>query len=77
MTRELEQYAREVLAVLQGVHQTPNDEGLPNYFKFHWKEYVLTNFTCIYIAWTEELIIIPCTATEALAVCDNICVLFI
>ena len=28
MTRELEQSAREVLAVLQAVHQTPNDEGL-------------------------------------------------
>ena len=34
MTRDLEQCAREVLAVLQGVHQTPNSEGLSNYFKF-------------------------------------------
>ncbi|KAK2548791.1 Translin [Acropora cervicornis] len=28
VTRELEQCAREVLAVLQGVHQTPNDEAV-------------------------------------------------
>ena len=28
MIRDLEQSAREVLAVLQAVHQTPNPEGM-------------------------------------------------